>query len=106
MPSFNEAALWPAAKAAGMLTRAVWGGSPTAEIWVDYRAPGAIVLGMVSTEHSFEYQASDMPTLAETDEITLSLPGGDREFRVRKPTLPTEFGATGFFRIATLTEVR
>lgn len=104
--AFDEARIWPAAKAAGMLTRATWSGSPAAEVWVDYRVPGAIVLNMVSSEHTAEYQHSDMPTLSESDELILSLPDGDRTFKVRKPTMVPEFGATGFFRVATLTEVR
>lgn len=104
--SFDASVFWPAFKAAGLLVAATVNGGDAVDI--GYSAPDRPRLDgtMVSTEWEMEYQATDLPDLAEDDLVTIT---GFGNFRVREPSYTPEgvqgWGADGFFKRARLTKL-
>jgi hypothetical protein len=110
--SFTEevAALYPAFKAAGMLSVATDGAGA---FDVDFRRPPKLIgtyQNEISNEYEIEYQHADRPNLAEGDTLTLSgTPHASDAgtYRVRKPPYIDAPGnaADGTYRCAILTKI-
>jgi hypothetical protein len=103
---WNEAVFWPAFKAAGMLDVAqvlLAGSDVPLSVDVDFsKVDVNPMTGVQSTDYEIEYQFDDLPTLAEDDQVIIRA----TLYRVRQVPRIEGIGATGYFRKATLTEVR
>lgn len=114
---FDESVFFPAFAAAGMLYRAQVPDANGGSVCVDvgYYEPDMPMLsfgnnkGTLSKEYQIEYQADDLPGLAEGDQVLLTgdrFPAGQL-FVVREPSFvaATPFeNNNGFFRRALLTK--
>lgn len=103
---WNEYVFWPEFKKAGMLDSAsvLYAGQNVAKD-VDVAFSKVDVnpfTGVQSTDYEMEYQYADLPELAEDDQVIIK----GTLYRVRQVPRIEGIGATGFFRKATLTEVR
>jgi hypothetical protein len=93
----NEAAVWQTFIDAGWTVAAVWKGNTCQAL---FEQPGVFTpTGAISTEYAVKYQAADMPTLKEGDQISVA----GAKFRVRETPLVSS-SHTGFFKRAALTK--
>jgi len=104
--TFNESVFWPAFAAAGFLVEAVvWRVGQDAAlpaVNVELAMPDEkLVTGTQSTQYVMQYQAADLPDLAEGDAVTI----GAQAFKVREPPFTDGADPTGYFRKAMLTLV-
>lgn len=110
MAVWDESLFFPAMKAAGMLSKArvlVEGATETVCVDVDYQRPDFdFVSGSRSQQHRIEYQAKDLPTLGEGDQVQITEPDGTvSTFLVREEPYAAETQPSGFFLRVLLTKV-
>lgn len=110
MGAWDESVFWPAMKAAGMLVKArvlVEGMTETVCADVDFQKPDFdFVTGSRSREYRMEFQAKDLPTLGEGDQVQITEPDGTvTTFLVREEPYVPETQPSGFFLRALLTKV-
>lgn len=102
----DRSIFWPAFVAAGLLSTAtITSGGTTANYSVGFSQPDQPRFDGRgrSSEYEIEYQAADLPALAENDAVTID----GTAYRVREPSYVTPGGnaADGYFRCALLTKV-
>src|SRR5688572_16316743 len=110
---WNEATPWVAARAAGMLQRAIVATSSCpqqGEGWVDFRTP-SVEIGAAyaqSSEQSMRFRVDELGDLEEGDEVVIEhvkdSPDSRVKYKVQSPPMIPPNG-TGFEKIAFLTTV-
>lgn len=101
--TWDERIFWPAFAQAGMLVDAVvaMAGCPQElPVKVLLQRPDVqLVDGALSTDWMIEYQANDLPSLTEGDELVIN----DTLYRVRQAPIVDDGANSGYFRRALLT---
>lgn len=104
--TWTDSTFWGAFKDAGMLVEAsvLYAGQSEPEVVdVGFIEPDSFEFaGTVSKQYRMEYQAADLPYLAEDDQVII----GAFLYKVRSdPTVDEAGGANGTFRKALLTRI-
>lgn len=107
MPDFDPSIFWPHYIASGMTKQATITSGPhdgeTPYVMFDSPDLPRLDGSGRSRDYTIEYQYADLPNLAQGHTLTI----GGTNYRVREaPYIKADEGEDGFFRWATLTEVR